>query len=59
MSDIDLLIDDDEDQDSQSKKYLMFNLGNEEYGIDYIIKLKERVDFLEERIEKLINEGKE
>ena len=33
MSDIDLLIDDD-DQDSHSEKYLMFNLGNEEYGID-------------------------
>lgn len=34
MSDIDLLVEDDEDVDSQSNKYLMFKLGNEEYGID-------------------------
>lgn len=34
MSDIDLFIEDDEDDDNQSNKYLMFNLGSEEYGID-------------------------
>lgn len=34
MSEIDLFIEDDEDIDNQSNKYLMFNLGNEEYGID-------------------------
>ena len=34
MSDIDLFIEDDEDVDNQSNKYLMFQLGNEEYGID-------------------------
>jgi purine-binding chemotaxis protein CheW len=34
MSDIDLMVEDDEDIDNQSDKYLMFNLGKEEYGID-------------------------
>ncbi len=34
MADIDLLVEDDEDLDNQSAKYLMFNLGDEEYGID-------------------------
>ena len=34
MSDIDLLVEDDEDIDNQSNKYLMFNLGKEEYCID-------------------------
>ena len=34
MSEIDLFIEDDEDVDNQSNKYLMFNLGKEEYGID-------------------------
>ena len=34
MSEIDLFIEDDEDVDNQSTKYLMFQLGNEEYGID-------------------------
>ena len=34
MADIDLLAEDDEDIDNQSDKYLMFKLGNEEYGID-------------------------
>ena len=34
MADIDLLVEDDEDVDNQSGKYLMFNLGDEEYGID-------------------------
>ena len=34
MSEIDLFIEDDEDVDNQSNKYLMFKLGNEEYGID-------------------------
>ena len=34
MSDIDLLVEEDEDIDNQSDKYLMFTLGNEEYGID-------------------------
>ncbi len=34
MADIDLLVEDDEDVDNQSSKYLMFNLGDEEYGID-------------------------
>lgn len=34
MSEIDLFIEDDEDVDNQLSKYLMFKLGNEEYGID-------------------------
>jgi purine-binding chemotaxis protein CheW len=34
MSEIDLFIEDDEDINIQSNKYLMFTLGNEEYGID-------------------------
>jgi len=34
MSEIDLFIEDDEDVDNQSNKYLMFALGSEEYGID-------------------------
>ncbi len=34
MSEIDLFIEDDEDVDNQSNKYLMFKLGDEEYGID-------------------------
>ncbi len=34
MSEIDLFIEDDEDVDNQISKYLMFKLGNEEYGID-------------------------
>ncbi|MCK5673531.1 MAG: purine-binding chemotaxis protein CheW [Spirochaetales bacterium] len=34
MSDIDIFIEDDEDIDSQPNKYLMFQLGTEEYGID-------------------------
>jgi len=34
MADIDLLVEDDEDFDNQSNKYLMFKLGEEEYGID-------------------------
>ena len=31
---IDLFIEDEEDVDNQSNKYLMFNPGDEEYGID-------------------------
>lgn len=34
MADIDLLVEDDDDIDNQSDKYLMFKLGEEEYGID-------------------------
>ncbi len=34
MSEIDLFVEDDEDVDNLSNKYLMFNLGDEEYGID-------------------------
>ena len=36
MSEIDLLIEDDEDVDNLANKFLMFNLGDEEYGIDLI-----------------------
>lgn len=34
MADIDLLVEDDEDLDLQTTKYLLFNLGEEEFGID-------------------------
>ena len=34
MSEIDLTLEDDEDVNNQANKYLMFSLGNEEYGID-------------------------
>jgi len=34
MSDIDLMVEDDEDLEQQSDKFLMFKLGEEEYGID-------------------------
>ena len=34
MSEIDLLIEEDEEIDQQVEKYLLFNLGEEEYGID-------------------------
>jgi purine-binding chemotaxis protein CheW len=34
MSDIDLMVDDDEDVEQQADKFLMFKLGEEEYGID-------------------------
>jgi purine-binding chemotaxis protein CheW len=34
MSDIDLMVDDDDDLEQQADKFLMFKLGEEEYGID-------------------------
>jgi purine-binding chemotaxis protein CheW len=34
MSDIDLMVEDDEDLELQTDKFLMFRLGAEEYGID-------------------------
>jgi purine-binding chemotaxis protein CheW len=34
MSDFDLMVDDDDEVEDQSEKYLLFNLGKEEYGID-------------------------
>ena len=34
MSDIDLMVEDDEDLEQQEDKFLMFKLGKEEYGID-------------------------
>ena len=34
MSDIDLMVEDDEDLEQQADKFLMFKLGSEEYGID-------------------------
>jgi hypothetical protein len=33
MSDIDLMIEDDEDLEQQADKFLMFKLGSEEYGV--------------------------
>ena len=34
MADIDLMVEEDEEIDLQTEKYLLFNLGEEEYGID-------------------------
>jgi purine-binding chemotaxis protein CheW len=34
MGDIDLMVEDDEDLEQQADKFLMFKLGEEEYGID-------------------------
>ena len=34
MSDIDLMVEDDDDLEQQADKFLMFMLGSEEYGID-------------------------
>ncbi|MDA3941231.1 MAG: chemotaxis protein CheW [Spirochaetia bacterium] len=34
MSDIDLMVEDDDDLEQLADKYLMFMLGSEEYGID-------------------------
>ncbi len=34
MADIDLMVEDDEDLEQLSDKFLMFKLGEEEYGID-------------------------
>ncbi len=34
MSEIDLMVEDDEDTENQANKYLLFILGDEEYGID-------------------------
>ncbi|MDA3938198.1 MAG: chemotaxis protein CheW [Spirochaetia bacterium] len=34
MREIDLMVEDDEDSELQSDKFLMFKLGSEEYGID-------------------------
>jgi purine-binding chemotaxis protein CheW len=34
MADIDLMVEEDEEIDQQTEKYLLFNLGKEEYGID-------------------------
>ncbi|MDA3941887.1 MAG: chemotaxis protein CheW [Spirochaetia bacterium] len=34
MADIDLLVEDDDELELQADKYLMFKLGEEEYGID-------------------------
>jgi purine-binding chemotaxis protein CheW len=34
MSEIDLMVEDEKDLKTQANKYLLFKLGNEEYGID-------------------------
>ncbi len=34
MSEIELIVEEDEEIDQQTEKYLLFNLGQEEYGID-------------------------